>query len=135
MGDSNLDQIPSNPSGAQEVVSRGAQTRHTQHCEDHCGGHCNACDDYWYYTLTVEVPSAACGGNGGNGGDGGNGGAAGSLSVSGPIDQYLTANNMQLESAGGAPGIKLCNIYITFSRKMFVFPFVIRQCHSMLSGI
>ena len=104
MGGSNLDQIPSNPSGAQEVVAKGAETRHTQHCEDHCGGHCNACDDYWYYSLTVEIPSAACGGNGGDGGDGGNGGAAGSLSVSGPIAQYLSANNMQLESAGGAPG-------------------------------
>ena len=104
MGGSNLDQIPSNPSGAQEVVAKGAETRHTQHCEDHCGGHCNACDDYWYYSLTVEIPSAACGGNGGDGGDGGNGGAAGSLSVSGPIAEYLSANNMQLESAGGAPG-------------------------------
>ena len=104
VGDSNLDQIPNSPSNAQEVVGWGSQTGHTQHCENHCGGHCNACDDYWYYTVSIEVPTAACGGNGGNGGDGGNGGAAGLLTLSGTIGHYLIPNNMQWESSGGTAG-------------------------------
>ena len=107
MGGSNLDQIPNSPSTPQEVVSGGVECTscHTHHCSDnHCGGHCNCCDDYWHYTLHIEVPTAACGGNGGNGGDGGNGGAAGSLTLSGTVGPYLTANNMQLESSGGAAG-------------------------------
>ena len=114
IGGSNLDQIPNSPSNAQEVVGGGTQTRHTHDCSDHCGGHCNACDDYWYHTLTIEIPTAACGGNGGNGGDGGNGGAAGSLTLSGTIGQHLTANNMQLESSGGAAGEEKLKIIYSF---------------------
>jgi len=104
IGASNLDKIPSSPANAQEVVSRGPQTDYTKHCENHCGGHCNACDEYWYHKLTIEIPIAACGGNGGNGGDGGDGGSAGLLTLSENIEKVLTANNMQLDSAGGAPG-------------------------------
>ena len=117
MGDSNLDQIPNSPSNAQEVVGWGSQTSHTQHCENHCGGHCHACDDYWYYTVSIEVPTAACGGNGGNGGDGGNGGAAGLLTLSGTIRHYLIPNNMQWESSGGTAGevkLKIIHIFKTF---------------------
>ena len=54
MGASNLDKIPNSPANAQEVVSRGPQTDYTKHCENHCGGHCNACDEYWYHKLTIE---------------------------------------------------------------------------------
>ena len=114
MGGSNLDQIPNSPSNAQEVVGGGTQTNHRHDCSDHCGGHCNACDDYWFYTLTIYIPIAACGGNGGNGGDGGNGGAAGSLTLSGTIGQHLTTNNMQLESSGGAAGEEKLKIIRSF---------------------
>ena len=98
LGGSNQDQIPNNPSNAQEVVSRGTQTGHTHHCSIWW------CEDYWYYTLYIEIPTAACGGNGGNGGDGGNGGAAGSLNLSGTLGHYLTAKNLKIESSGGAAG-------------------------------
>ena len=105
MGGSNLDQIPRNPTEP-EIVSGGIEipNSHTSSCSDHCGGHCNCCDDYWHYNLKMDVPTAACGGNGGSGGDGGNGGAAGLLSLSGAIENSLTANNMQLDSSGGAAG-------------------------------
>ena len=122
MGGSNLDKVPRNPT-EQEIVAGGPETRHTQDCHHHCGGHCNCCDDYWYHTLSMDVPTAACGGNGGNGGDGGNGGAAGSLTLSGTIGKDLTVNNMQLESSGGAAGerknihvLSISSIYLLICR-------------------
>ena len=55
IGKSNLDQIPNNPTNAQEVVSKGLEYRHTSHCDKHCGGRCKACDDKWYHKLTIKV--------------------------------------------------------------------------------
>ena len=101
-GASHLGEIPANPATPTEVVQRGPQVDYRRGCSNHCGGHCEACDEYWYHALDIDLPTQICGGNGGNGGNGGDGGPAGALTVVG--ESGIEAINTPLASSGGLAG-------------------------------
>jgi len=106
-GEDKVGQIPWAPSDAKEVVENGEQYNYEKHCEKHCGHHCETCDEHWYFKF--ELIFDACGGKGGNGGDGGAGGPAGLLQILG--NSGITADNIQLESTGGAAGTAAAGAY------------------------